>query len=124
MADAAALIAPIVEELEQLCARAERELVTLDWAGIHKTLSEQRRAIHALVNAVYATSGQRSPEFNARLRRRIDRIYAGRDHQLKRLVTYRDDCRQRLTMIARAKAARRTFGARPAASAGLLNTLT
>lgn len=102
-------IVTLIEEIDQLCAKAERELVARDWKALGATLNEQRRALAALTNAVYATRETRTPHFNDQLRKRIARIYAIRDNQLKRLTAFRDVCRSRLTVIARAKQARHSL---------------
>jgi hypothetical protein len=113
-------IVALVGELEELCARAERQLVALNWDDLQGTISDQRRVTQALINAIYATSGQRSDHFNKQLERHVLRIYAVRDNQLKRMQAFRDNVRARLRVIAKAKQASRSFGGRTRTpSAGL-----
>jgi hypothetical protein len=117
-------ITPLIQELEQLCSQAEQELVALRWGHLVMTLADQRRLLAALTNEVHATVGIRSPKYNAQLRHRVARIYAVRDNQLKRLVSFRDNVRNRLTTIAKVKQMRRTFGAyKPPAGRGHLDAL-
>lgn len=123
MADRRREIVALVEELEQLCAQGERDLMGLRWKDLDVTLADQRRVTQALVNAVHATMDLRTPEFDGELRRRIDRIYAVRDNQLKRLIAYRDNVRKRLRVLAQAKQARRSFGAYAPQGIGHLNAL-
>jgi hypothetical protein len=106
----------LLDELEQLTSRAERELVALNWAALGVTLADQRRAIAALTNAVHATAALRNPQSREHVERRIKRIFAVRDNQLKRLVSFRDNVRQRLTTISKVKQARRSAGAYAQAS--------
>lgn len=116
-------IVAFVEELERLCAKAERELTSLRWSDLDVTMADQRRVTQALINTVHATMDVRPPEFDKQVRKRIDRIYAYRDNQLKRLVAYRDNVRGRLRLIAKAKEARRSFGAYARTGIGHLDAL-
>jgi dsDNA-binding SOS-regulon protein len=109
LADPVDEIVAIVDELEALCVSAERQLVALRWEELGATLAEQRRVIAALTNAVHRTKPQRTREFDERLEKRLARIYAIRENQLKRLVAFRDQCRNRLSVIARAKQTRRSI---------------
>ncbi|HXP93258.1 MAG TPA: hypothetical protein VN905_07285 [Candidatus Binatia bacterium] len=124
MASAAESLAALVGELEQLCAHAERHLLALRWSDLESTLADQRRVIAALTNAAYATAGQRSAQFDEELDRRVTRIYAVRDGQLKRLVAFRDNVRRRLSTISKVKQARRSFGSyAPRPAVGHLDTM-
>ncbi len=123
MASAAESLAALVVELEELCARAERELVALRWSDLESTLADQRRVIAALTNAVYATAGQRGARFDEQLDRRVKRVFAVRDMQLKRLVAFRDNVRRRLSTISKVKQARSFGSYAPRPAAGHLDTL-
>ncbi|HXF33682.1 MAG TPA: hypothetical protein VN603_03855 [Candidatus Acidoferrales bacterium] len=123
MADRRREIVALVEELDQLCADGERHLMSLRWSDLDLTLADQRRVTQALINVVHATMNERTPEFDDQLKRRIDRIYAVRDNQLKRLMVYRDNIRKRLRVLSQAKQVRRSFGAYARTGIGHLDAL-
>jgi hypothetical protein len=123
LADRRREIVALVEELDQLCADGERHLMGLRWSDLELTLADQRRVTQALINIVHATMNERTPEFDDQLKRRIDRIYAVRDNQLKRLMVYRDSIRKRLRVLSQAKQVRRSFGAYARAGIGHLDAL-
>jgi hypothetical protein len=112
-------IVELVVELEELCAQAERQFSALQWSEVHATIADQRRVRQALVNAIQASQGQRTRAFDEEALRRIKRIFAVREHQLKRMISFRDRIRSRLRIISRAKQARSFFRSGPAPSAGL-----
>ena len=116
-------IAALIEELEELCAKAERALVALQWDDVHAAIAEQRRVTQALVNAMEANKSSRTEAFDKEVLRHIERIYAVRDNQLRRMMSYRDKVRERLRLIARAKQARRTFGTYSRSGSAGLNLL-
>lgn len=108
-AEATRRIAELLTELERQCSLLEEQLVALAWPQLTATLADQQRTLAELTNLVYSSKDARTPEFNAKVKRRIARIDAVRNDQLKRLVAFRDNCRARLTMIAKAKQARRSI---------------
>ena len=97
--------------------------MSLRWSDLDLTLADQRRVTQALINVVHATMNERTPEFDDQLKRRIDRIYAVRDNQLKRLMVYRDNIRKRLRVLSQAKQVRRSFGAYARTGIGHLDAL-
>lgn len=95
----------LIDELERLCAAAEKALVARQWGPLMESLADQRRVIADLTNTAHATADQRTAEFDATAQRRIRRIYAFRDNQLKRLEGFRDNVRGRLTLLSKVKQA-------------------
>jgi nitrogen-specific signal transduction histidine kinase len=106
-------ISELIEQLEELCSEAERVLVARDWDALMSTLADQRRIIQALTNMVAATAGQRTEEFDRAANKRVRRILAFRENQLKRLETFRDSVRGRLQLISKAKQVGRYHTAAP-----------
>jgi hypothetical protein len=105
LVSATTAITTLIEELEALCADAERALVARHWDALMTILADQRRVIAELTNTAHGTAGERTPEFDQAARQRIRRIYAFRDNQLKRLEAFRDNVRGRLTLIAKVRQA-------------------
>lgn len=122
-ADATSTIVGLIEQLERQCTLLEQQLVALAWSDLGATLADQQRTLAELTNVVYASADERTPEFNVKLQKRINRIDAVRNNQLKRLMAFRDNCRSRLTVIAKAKQARRSIYGSPAPSAGGIGRL-
>jgi hypothetical protein len=110
-----------VKELEQLCREAEKSLMSGDWNGVANALRSSRRSTHAFRNAMETSLPARDPQFDADVRKRLERVYLIREDQLLRVERFHETVAERLRSISRWNAYARGAGARkaPVRRAGL-----
>jgi hypothetical protein len=92
----------------------ERALAKRDWPEIEAAIVDARRVTHALQNAMEEAAPARSQAFDDHVRERLRYVGAIRDNQMKRLRQYRTAIGERLKLLARWRAALRTFSTRTA----------
>jgi hypothetical protein len=106
-------IVTLVGELEAMVASAESALVERDWDALGVVLADQRRITHAISNAVLRSNGERPEGFDRELNRRLKAIETKRADQMRRLEAFHAAVGQRLTVLARGKAMRRSIEPAP-----------
>ncbi len=94
-----------LRELETLCGRLERALMTRRWEDIEIAIADSRRATHALQNAMDDARSVRDAVFDQQITHGLYYVRAIRQNQMVRLQQYRDAVGERLQLIARWKAA-------------------
>jgi hypothetical protein len=89
-----------------LLVALERECLTVDgaitqraWDACEASWRRQRRLTHEL--DISLREHPPTPEESAAIKRRIDRLTAYRDGQIKRLKAFNEACAKRLTTIGR-----------------------
>jgi hypothetical protein len=117
--DALAAIHWLLGELEALCQRMEVALMKRDWAQVEETISDSRRATHALQNAMEYAREVRTTAFDEEVFSRLKSVGGIRNGQMKRLQQYRDAISNRLKLLARGKVALRSMGVESHAGAAL-----
>lgn len=99
-----------LRELETLCGRLERALMTRRWEDIETAIADSRRVTHALQNAMDDAVSVRDAAFDKQIMHRLYYVRAIRQNQMTRLQQYRDAVGERLQLIARWKAAVKSMG--------------
>ncbi len=102
----AAEIIKTITDFEVSVEAAEAALAKRAWKRVEKLLADQHRLTFALANLLDETRDIRPASFTAEVDRRLSKITAQRDDQLKRLIAFNHLVRQRLTMIAKSRAMR------------------
>lgn len=104
-----------VAELETLCTEIESSLCASDWKRFDAAIANSRRARHAFENAMAETAGTHDAEFERAIFTRLQRVFAVRDDQMKRLQAIHDGIGERLRAISRWKQYARAVGGSHAA---------
>jgi hypothetical protein len=113
-------VAVELAELERLCSALEASLLPVDWSALGEILTSSRKAMHAFENAMAAAVDARDDEFDRVVFARLQRIYAHREAQMKRLKSYRDEVGDRLKLLSKWKGFARGIGAKaPRKTSGL-----
>ena len=99
-----------VHELETLCGTLEGALMRRRWKDLDTAISDSRRVTHALQNALDEARSVRTPEYDESIFRRIRYVFAIRQNQMVRLQQFNDAVGERLSLLARWKAAARAMG--------------
>jgi hypothetical protein len=99
-----------LRELETLCGRLERALMTRRWKDLDGAIADSRRITHALQNAMDDARPVRDGAFDERVMRRLRYVHAIRQNQIARLQQYHEAVGDRLHLIARWKAAVKSMG--------------
>ncbi|HLI95036.1 MAG TPA: hypothetical protein VKT72_02995 [Candidatus Baltobacteraceae bacterium] len=99
-----------LRELEALCGRLERALMTRRWEDVESAMADSRRMTHALQNAMDDALSVRDAAFDEQIMHRLYYVRAIRQNQMTRLQQYRDAVGERLQLIARWKAAVKSMG--------------
>ena len=99
-----------ISELERLCNELEIRLNARDWDGLGRAINESRRAMHGFENAIADTAGLRDAQFDRAVFARLQRVYAVRDEQMKRLEAIHNGIGDRLRSISRWKQYARAVG--------------
>jgi hypothetical protein len=114
-----------LRELETLCGTLERTLMQRRWSEMEGAICDSRRVTHALQNAMDEAGNVRDAAFDEQVFRRLRYVFAIRDNQMKRLQQYRSTVSERLTLLARWKAALKAIGSkRPVSRLASLDQLT
>lgn len=124
-----ALLAAVEEqlrELENLCGALERALMRRSWPDLEAAIADSRRVTHALQNALDDARTVRSEAFDEDISKRIRYVFAIRENQMLRLQQFNGAVGERLSLMARWKAAARAMGAprKPASRLASLNQLS
>jgi hypothetical protein len=113
-------VAVELTELERLCGALEVSLLPVDWPVLGEILAASRKTMHAFENAMADAVDARDEEFDRVVFARLQRIYAYREAQMKRLKSYRDEVGDRLKMLSKWKGFARGIGAKaPRKTSGL-----
>jgi hypothetical protein len=102
--------------VERLCAQLAPIVDRSDWDEFDRLLVAMRRTRHALANAWDAAHAVRTPEFEAEIRERVQRVLAYREWHLQRMRTQNEEAGGRLNLISRWRSYARAVGERPAKS--------
>jgi hypothetical protein len=115
-ATACAAVEREVGELEKLCSELEKSLVAGDWNAVGNSLRSSRRTTHAFLNAMEAAAPYRDEAFDAKVNKRMRRVFDIREDQLARLETFHGDVGDRLKTLSRWKAYAGSMGSKRAPS--------
>jgi hypothetical protein len=107
-----------LREVEGLCGRIERALMTRRWDELGEAIADSRRLTHALQNAMDEAEEARDSSFDEAVFRRLRHVHLIRENQMARLQHYHNAVGERLQLIARWKSALRSFGLERPANAG------
>ncbi len=97
------LVSQEIERLESLCNEIELCLRSRDWRRLDVAIADSRRAMHSLENAMAATQPVRDEEFARVVFARLQRVFAVRDDQMKRLEATHRGIGEQLRAISRWK---------------------
>ncbi len=92
-----------VTALERLCNEIERSLRQPDWQRLDAALADTRRTMHEFENAMGEAMSLRTSEFDRVIFARLQRVYAVRQEQMKRLQAIHDATGEKLRMLSRWK---------------------
>ncbi|MDQ2865177.1 MAG: hypothetical protein M3R51_03015 [Candidatus Eremiobacteraeota bacterium] len=109
-----------VAQLEESCNEIEISIRASDWNRLGEALRTTRRAMHAFENAIAETHQDRDAEFDRAIFARLQRVYAVRDEQLRRIMAIHDGIGERLRALSRWKQYARAVGRPPGARAPAL----
>lgn len=111
-------------ELEALCSRIESALILRQWDELGAAISDSRRVMHALQNAMDDARSVRTQAFDENVFRRLRHIHAIRENQMTRLQQYHDAIGERLRLTARWKSALRSIASKlPPSGLSALNEI-
>ncbi|MGZ3507263.1 MAG: hypothetical protein ACXWNK_08315 [Vulcanimicrobiaceae bacterium] len=115
-----------LRSLEVLCNELEGALMVRDWKRLERAIADSRRIMHALQKVFDEAAPVRDSAFDTEIFRRLRAVEKVRENQMARLSYYRNSIGERLQLIARARAAFRSFGRgeRPKSRLGSLDQLT
>lgn len=99
-----------LREVEGLCGRIERALMSRSWDDLSEAIADSRRLTHALQNAMDDAKEARDAAFDEVVFRRLRHVHVIRENQLARLQHYHNAVGERLQLVARWKSALRSIG--------------
>ena len=103
-----------VSQLEVLCNEIELSLRASDWSRLERAIASSRRQMHEFENAMADAKPLRTANFDRDIFARLQRIYAVRDAQMKRLAATHDEIGGRLRALSRWKEYARSIAGRDA----------
>jgi hypothetical protein len=101
-----------VTGLEQLCSELEVALRSRDWPRMDCAIADARRTMHELENAMADATSVRTADFDREIFARLQRVYAVRDEQMKRLASIHEEVAENLRALSRWKGYARSIGGR------------
>jgi len=94
--------------LERECLKVDDAVAKRDWPLCEESWAAQRLLTHEL--DIAWRTGSFTPEENAAIRKRIDRLAGYREGQLKRLKAFNEACAKRLAAAGRYRSFSKSFG--------------
>jgi hypothetical protein len=114
-------IASAIAELERLCLEIDAALESRDWPRLATAISDSRRVMHEVENAMGDAAAFRTPDFDKAAFERLQQIFSYRAERLESLQSVHDEIGERLKQLSLWKTYARAIGPKeaPRRSAGL-----